>query len=322
MKWLLTSLLNLLIIWGSIIAQNTYTPKDTTYTIQKAYQKASEQYPFIKAVGPVKSRRIIRESNRIYSTLENGRNLYLDVFYPNNQPTKKRPAILMIHGGGWTSGVKENVIPMAQRLALEGYVTVAVEYRLSGEAPYPAGVQDLKNAVRWMRAHAADYHIDTDKIAAYGCSAGAHLAALLGTTNGLNLYDNDSSDTAYSAAVQAVLNIDGIVSFIHPEAKPEWTGRSANAWLDSYETYYERWREASPLEYAGKDTPPFLFVNSAFPRFHAGRDDLFKVLNMHNIYYEAHTFGDSPHGFWLFDPWFEPTLEYVLAFLKRVFSTP
>lgn len=300
-------------------AQSNYFPRDTTYTIQSAYEKASRKYPAIEAVWPAQLRSVVSDENVVYVQLTNGRQLHLDVYHPKRKKNKSRPAVLMIHGGGWMAGSKENMRPMAQQLAKKGYVTVVAEYRLGGEAPYPAAVQDLKTAVRWMRANAETYGIHPDKIAAYGCSAGAHLASLLGATNELSLYDYHDAYNTYSAAVQAVLNIDGIVSFIHPEAEPEWTGRSANAWLGDYEENYPRWEAASPLTYADENLPPFLFVNSAYPRFHAGREDLRVILQENETYYEAHTFAASPHGFWLFRPWFKPTLAYTVGFLRKVF---
>ena len=303
-----------------LLGQQSYYPRDTNYTIESAYRKIKKKHPKTTPVYAKRTGGIIEKRNLVYLVLDNGRQLHLDVFFPRKNRKKPKPGILMIHGGGWISGAKENLIPMAQHLAKQGYVTVTAEYRLGGEAPYPAAVHDLKTAVRWMRAQAISLGIDTNKIAAYGCSAGAHLASLLGTTNEQTLFDVHPDYVGYSATIQAVLNIDGIVSFIHPEAKPEWTGRSANAWLGAYEKHYERWKEASPLEYAGADTPPFLFVNSSYPRFHAGRDDLFKILDKHQIYHEAHTFEGSPHGFWLVKPWFKPTCKYTVDFLEKVFD--
>lgn len=302
-----------------IFAQTAYYPRDTTYSITSAYYHIQKQYPDVVPVRPNLPKGIEASLNLVYAKLENGRQLHLDILRPKKGKRKKRVAVVMIHGGGWISGSKENLIPMAQQLAKKGYVTITVEYRLGGEATYPAGVHDLKAAIRWLRANADQYGIDSNKIAAYGCSAGAHLASLLGATNGLSLYDKHAMNTSFSADVQAVLNIDGIVSFVHPEAKPEWTGRSANAWLDRYEEHYERWKEASPLTYAGKNTPPILFVNSTYPRFHAGRDDLIRILDQFDIYSETHTLEGSPHSFWLVNPWFTPTLKYANRFLKKIF---
>lgn len=257
--------------------------------------------------------------NLVYLELTEERKLHLDIFKPKKNGRKKRPAVLMIQGGGWLAGAKENLIPMAEQLAKKGFVAVTVEYRLGDEAAYPAAVCDLKAAVRWLRKNAEKYDVDTNKIAAYGCSAGAQLATLLGATNGLSLFDEHTQNLSYSADIQAVLNIDGIVSFVHSEAKPEWTGRSANLWLGDYSEHNERWKAASPLEYANKNTPPILFVNSALPRFHAGRDDFIFILNQNKIYNQVHTFEDAPHSFWLVNPWFEPTLKYSVRFLKKIF---
>ncbi len=303
------------------MGQSGYAPRDTSYSIHSTWQKVRKNHPDVRPVWPDLPKGVKAKNNLVYARPGGGRELHLDVFYPKKKKKEGRPAVLMIHGGGWTTGSKENLIPMAQQLAKAGYVTVTVEYRLSAEAPYPAGVHDLKAAVRWMRANAKQFCIDTNRIAAYGCSAGAHLASLLGTTNGLTLFDGVGENMQHSADVQAVLNIDGIVSFIHPEAEPEWTGKSANAWLGSYTDNFEKWKEASPLEYAGAGSPPFLFVNSSYPRFHAGREDLFEMLDIHGIYHEDHTFEGSPHGFWLLEPWFGPTLGYAVGFLEKVFDS-
>jgi len=68
----------------------------------------------------------------------------------------------------------------------------------------------------------------------------------------------------------------------------------------------------------GKDTPPVLFINSALPRFHAGRDSVISILNKHHIYSEVHTIPNTPHPFWLFHPWFEPTVKYMVDFLDTI----
>jgi pectinesterase len=91
-------------------------------------------------------------------------------------------------------------------------------------------------------------------------------------------------------------------------------------WLGgTYDQKPEAWLEASALTHVGAHTPPLLFINSALPRFHAGRDDMIKVLDSLKIYSEVHTIPDTPHPFWLFHPWFEPTVNYVVAFLNKVF---
>src|SRR5438128_6647755 len=111
----------------------------------------------------------------------------LDLAYPKEPGSRPRPALVIIHGGGWIEGDKSsfrslkhwapgNIIDFAKL----GFVAASINYRMSGEAPFPAALEDCKNAVRWLRAHAAEYHIDTNRIGAYGNSAGGHLALLLG----------------------------------------------------------------------------------------------------------------------------------------------
>lgn len=301
----------------SALAQKKDFPKDTAYTIRSAYENIRKDYPFVTPVQAKLPKHVDFQTNVVYAS-GSGRDLHLDVFYPSHKRKKGRPGVLMVHGGGWRSGNRSMEVPMAQQLAAKGYVAVTVEYRLSPEAQYPAGIYDLKAAVRWMRAHAAEFGLDTSKIAAYGCSSGAQMASFLGTTNGMAQFEGTEGNLDHSSAVQAVLNIDGIVSFIHPEASAE--GVMAGQWLGgSREENWKNWKEASPLEYVNARTPPFLFVNCTIPRFHAGREDLFKLLDGFGTYHEVHTIPDSTHSFWLVHPWFEETLRYSVGFLRKEF---
>lgn len=295
--------------------QKTFKP----YTIEGTYQKLKKYYDFIKPIEPLVSDKIVAKENITYKKFKNKR-LKLDIYFPNNTTTKSYPAVLLIHGGGWLTGSKENERVMAQHLALNGYVAVTASYRLGLEAPYPAAVIDLKDAIRWMRKHTKKYHINSSKVAVLGASAGGQLATLIGVTPNVSIYKSNST---VSDAVQAIVNIDGIVSFIHPEAAAESKpGKKSMAgiWLNGEkEDNFKKWKEASPLEYVDEHTPPALFINSAQPRFHAGRDDMMTLLNKFGIYTEMHTIPDSPHSFWLMHPWFDKSLDYVVNFLGYVF---
>lgn len=291
-------------------------PRDTSYTIHGAYEKHKKNYPNISIPSQALPEGVEQTKDLVYRSVGE-RNLHLDVNFPKNTSEQLYPAVLLIHGGGWRTGDKSLMLPMAQQLAARGYVAVAPEYRLSLEAPYPATVHDLKAAIRWMRENATTYNIDTSKIAVLGCSAGGQLAALIGTTNGVEKLEGEGQNHP-SSAVQAIVDIDGILAFHHPESEE---GTMAAQWLGGdYEKVPEVWNEASALSYANKNTPPILFVGSSFPRFLAGRNDMMEVLNKHGIYSETHVFKEAPHSFWLFDPWFEPTLKYVEDFLKGVFK--
>src|SRR5688572_25088346 len=115
------------------------------------------------------------------------RQLKLDVYRPPQTDQRSAvPGIVVVRGGGWRSGDKDAFGFIAGQLAKEGFVAVSIEYRTSAEAKFPAAAHDVKAAVRWLRAHAAEYGVDPDAIGAIGGSAGAHLVALLGTSAGVD----------------------------------------------------------------------------------------------------------------------------------------
>jgi pectinesterase len=141
-------------------------------------------------------------------------------------------------------------------------------------------------------------------------------------TSDLKKFDGDEGDNSVSANVQAIIDMDGILDFTDPNESSKDTDpskRSAGAyWFGAiFQESPEIWKEASPLVYAGKNTPPMLFINSSLPRFHAGRDSVIAILNTYGIYTEVHTLTGTPHPFWLFHPWFEPTVEYMVNFLDK-----
>jgi len=318
---LLGLLLTLLVSSSAAFAQPI--SRDTSFSTHSAYLKARKQHPEISIARPVVPKGVRSSSALTYCTLPGGRALQLDVFY---RPAKRqRPAVLIIHGGGWASGHREQHWPLAQQLAGRGFVAITAEYRLSGEAPYPAAVQDLKTALRWLRAHAHSYAIDTNRVAVWGFSAGGQLAALLGTTSHDTLYAAGPCHRSHSSQVQAVVDADGILAFLHPESGEGDDRKSLSAatrWFGAPKTERpELWEQASPLRHVDIHTPPMLFLNSAVDRMHAGRDDLRQQLDSLGIYSEAHTFPNTPHSFVLFNPWFEPVLNYTVAFLNRVFGT-
>lgn len=108
----------------------------------------------------------------------------LDLAMPSNFGSELRPALVIIHGGGWAAGSKSVDVyqKMMVAYAQKGYVVANVEYRLTGEADFPACIKDVKTAVRWLRAHAEELNVDPDRIGSYGHSAGAHLSMMLAMT--------------------------------------------------------------------------------------------------------------------------------------------
>ena len=293
---------------------------DTSFNNAGAYRQARQQYPSIVLVTDSVPPGVQQARNVPYTTID-GHTLQLDVFYPVHG-RKPLPAVMIIHGGGWRSGNRQQHIPLAERLAAQGFVCFTVSYRLSTDALYPAAVHDLKAAIRWIRAHAATYHADPTRIAALGFSAGAQLATLLGSATNVPALDDSTRNMDYSSALQAVVNIDGIVAFIHPESGEGNDTKSTSAatnWFGYTRTENpDLWRQASALTYAGKQSPPTLFLNSSVARMHAGREDYIAILQRYGIYTEVHTFPDTPHTFCLFEPWFTPMVKYTTVFLQKV----
>lgn len=129
----------------------------------------------------------------------------LDMAMPENIGDERLPAIVIIHGGGWFAGSKQDRVYRSLLLdyAFQGYVTISVEYRLTGEAPFPAQIEDVKCAVRWLRAHADKYHVDPKRIGVFGHSAGAHLALMLAMTSKSDSLEGNGGWEDYSSSVSA-----------------------------------------------------------------------------------------------------------------------
>lgn len=296
---------------------------DTSFTTYSAYINSKKKYPDIKIAEELHSESVKETKNITYCSYGN-RILKVDIFSPAITTTEKRPAIILIFGGGWRTGNRTQLHPLAQRLASLGYICFTPDYRLSTEALYPAAVYDLKAAIKFIHENVEVYNVDPKKIAVLGFSAGGQLAALLGTTINKKKFEGKTCNVKFSSAVNAIIDIDGILAFIHPES-----GEGDDSKKPSAATYWfgysktenpQLWTLASALSHVGRKTPPTLFINSSVERMHAGRNDFIKVLNKHHIYSEVKTFEDAPHPFPLFHPWFEPTVNYIDDFLKKVFK--
>lgn len=275
-------------------------PNATPYTNEATYEKLKKKHPFITPLNRPIPPNIGIDKDVEYANI-NGLSLKADIYYPLDK-SKKHPAIAMVHGGGWISGSKENEKYMAQELAAKGYVAIAVGYRLSEVAKYPAAIDDVNNAIEYLKKNKKKYSVDTKKIAILGESAGAQIATLVGVKS--------------KGKIKAIVNVDGVVSFIHEESGKEGTYDAF--WLGyAHKDNPEIWKDASPLEFVDKNTPPTLFINSSQPRFHAGRDDMMKKLKSYGTFTEFHEIKDTPHSFWSAEPWFTETLNLTLEFLDK-----
>lgn len=148
-----------------------------------------------------------------------GKALRLDLYPATSVVANPPPApvIVFLHGGGWKVGDKNEIEPYAARFTEAGFAVVSVNYRLSSDGRFPTQIFDCKTAVRWTRAHAAQYGLDPKHIGVLGFSAGGHLAALLGTTAGVQkLEDRAAGSPDASSRVQAVCDVSGPVDLTLP----------------------------------------------------------------------------------------------------------
>lgn len=191
------------------------------------------------------------------------RQLKLDIYTPTN---KKNPfLIIWIHGGAWHSGTKENP-PM--QLLEKGYALASAEYRLSPEAKFPAPIHDIKAAIRFLRANADKYHYRADKIAIWGSSAGGHLAALVGVTNGHTGLEGDIGKYLDSdSSVQATVDYFGPTNFltILAQSTPHGINVRAPALALLLGRPVDQVKElaelASPVAHVDKHDPPILILH-------------------------------------------------------------
>lgn len=194
----------------------------------------------------------------------------LDLFLPPGKGPF--PTVIYVHGGGWFGGDKVNPTSEIMRAAVleNGYAFARLNYRLSGEAIFPAAVHDVKTAVRWLRAHAEEYHLDSTKFAAWGDSAGGNLVALLGTSCGVG--DLEGADLGYaeqSSCVQAVIDWFGATDLLQIQQgydEINCSARKKEGFLPSEIMYLggppdqvqDKIVAANPITYVSPDDPPFL----------------------------------------------------------------
>ena len=212
--------------------------------------------------------------------------LQLDLYLPKGR-TKATPAVIFIHGGAWKSGKRSDMKFYCVKFAEKGYVTATITYRLTGQAPFPAAVHDVKCAVRWLRANAAKYQVDPKRIVASGNSAGGHLSMMIGYSDDPSLEGNGGNRDV-SSQVCAVVNFYGPTDLTTDFAKEQGVledfmgGKAFEEALDAYKL-------ASPLFSLTQDDPPTLIfhgtIDSTVPIAQADKlADRLKELGIDYVY--------------------------------------
>ncbi|HEX8155473.1 MAG TPA: alpha/beta fold hydrolase [Thermoanaerobaculia bacterium] len=194
----------------------------------------------------------------VYAT--HGRPLRMHVLLPRNAAAS-RPAIVFVHGGGWTEGTRERGLPSLVHFVKQGYVAASIEYRLSGEAIFPAQIDDVRAAIEYVRTHAHELGVDPHRVAVWGQSAGGHLAALAGTS------------LEGAARPDLVIDWNGPTDFLEPRELARLEQRK----LDQKQPTFAMERllggpvrerrelamAANPIRWVTPDDPPFLILHGS-----------------------------------------------------------
>jgi acetyl esterase/lipase len=277
---------------------------DTSFTNYSALKMVSKQDPSIRLAEVQSSKSKVQSF--VYKTIGT-RKLMVDEYATS--ATRKLPTLVFFHGGGWRTGHRSQHIPLAKALADRGYRVFLVEYRLSTEALYPSAMLDAQAALQWVskRKNVGEIYVG-------GYSAGGQMAALLGSVQDENTYGK-------GVKVAGIIDIDGILAFIHPES-----GEGDDSKRVSAATHYfgynkvdgeAIWKEASALSHVTKGDPPVLFLNSNDERMHAGRDDFRRKMADFGIHTEYFTFQNSHHTFVLMNHWFDQVVNRMDHFMRK-----
>lgn len=195
--------------------------------------------------------KVLRDMEYVPSGHERNR---LDLYLPD-QAGLPLPVIVWVHGGGWRGGDKASC-PVSS-FATNGYAVAAINYRFSQHAIFPAQIYDCKAAIRWLRANAGKYGLDSEDIGAWGSSAGGHLVALLGTTTNAKDFDGPGGHADQSSRVQAVVDWYGPTDFLTVGAKDT----RASLLGGDAQAVRERAIQASPMTYVTGAAAPFLIMH-------------------------------------------------------------
>ncbi len=252
------------------------------------------------------------------------RTLEMDVYRPKTA-WGKLPAVVCIHGGGWAKGNRASHGKVAQALAARGYVAATISYRLSGEAPFPAQIHDCKAAVRFLRANAAEYGVDTDHVGAIGLSAGGHLTALLATSGGVKELEGDGGNAEFSSMIQAAVPMGAQTDFLSQRTREisanEKRGGIWRQFLGG--TQAEKpvvYRLASPLAHLDADDPPCWFVTGENDDSSTHADAFRERMTELKIRSGLTVIEDAPHPFLGKQRWFDEMLETSDAFFRKSFE--
>lgn len=251
-----------------------------------------------------------------------GYDLRLDLFSPRGRASPV-PAVVFVHGGSWFGGHPRDLWRQAADLAGRGFAVATIEYRVSGERRFPSAVEDAKAAVRWMRAHAQELGIIEDKIGIMGNSAGAQIAGMVGTTNGLPELEGAGGHAGYSSSVQAVAVIDpplDLTEFGRRYPDPPIAHRALGFQLGaSHAEDPTLWSYASPITHIDEHTPPFLIMHGSLDPLTPPVQslDMYRKLLDVGVQAELFTAEGGSHDFFQDPEWYDRVVKRIESFFRH-----
>jgi acetyl esterase/lipase len=264
---------------------------------------------------------LIHEADVEYSNV--GARVAMDIVRPKAGSSEKRPAVLLVHGGGFRRGNRQSYLPMAIRLAERGYVAATASYRLAPRNQFPAAVEDVKAAVRFLRANANKYGIDTDRIGAMGGSAGGHLVLFLGLTPNVAELEGAGPNREFSSRVQCVVNYYGPTDFTQSYDKSVDAAEVLPLFLGGDLAHNRPAHvRASPLNWVTPQAAPTLSIHGTDDTYVAYEHSLWLTerLVAAGVRAELETIPGAGHGFKGADA--ERADARAFAFLDKYLKTP
>jgi acetyl esterase/lipase len=295
--------------------------KDIPKSIQ---QKLETRTKFSDWANPLKMRKpgVEKIKNISYGPL--GIRQKLDIYRPKNMPAEGCPVLLQIHGGAWMIGSKDHqALPLMYHMANNGWICVAINYRLSPSVEFPTHIEDCKRALAWIKTEGKKYGMNSDFVAITGGSAGGHLTALMGLTE--NMPELQTELKGIDTSVQAAVPFYGIYDFLarydHPSRNLLIRFLRNRVIFSSPEDNPELWELASPISHIHENSPPFMIIQGEIDSLAAVtgarifHKKLKEISNNPAIYLELpgaeHAF-DSFHS-----PRTDPVIKGIHRFLER-----